>query len=104
MKLKLMCSLLLPLLSAMATVAIQQQPHHTVALQWKASISPNIRGYNLYRSTISGGYFGLIANVTSTRYVDSGVKARTTYYYVATAVATNKLESARSNQATATIP
>ena len=42
--------------------------------------------------------------VTATQYVDSSVSAGQTYYYVVTAVASGDVQSADSNQVSATIP
>jgi hypothetical protein len=84
-----------------------QQPADAVDLNWNASTSPEITGYNVYRSTSSGGPYlkintgGLVAGTT---YTDATVAADTTYYYVTTALNTSDQESAYSNQATAEIP
>jgi len=59
-------------------------------------------GYNLKRSTNSGGpYTTIAANTSSTSYVDSGLQANTTYFYVVSAL--NAVgESANSAQVSAT--
>jgi hypothetical protein len=79
---------------------------HNVALNWTASTSPNIAGYNVYRGSISGGPYtkvnpSLVAGVT---YSDSAVQAGQIYYYVCTAVDTSNNESAYSSPASATVP
>jgi hypothetical protein len=80
---------------------------HGVTLNWGASTSQNVAGYNVYRGTTSGGPYtklnttGLITVLT---YLDSAVLAGQTYYYVATTVDINSNESAYSAQTTATIP
>jgi hypothetical protein len=81
------------------------QPH-SVDLSWTASQSPNIIGYNVYRSPTSGGPYtqinsGLGAN---TAYTDNSVTPGSTYYYVTTAVDSSNQESAYSNQSMAQIP
>src|SRR5215472_4530589 len=78
---------------------------HTVALSWIASTSV-VTGYNIYRSTTSGSGFVKINSslVSLLAYTDSSVANSTTYYYVATAVDSNGIESAFSNQVTAIIP
>jgi len=78
---------------------------HTVTLSWTASTSA-VSGYNVYRSTTSGGAYTKInsALVPSETYVDSTVQSGTTYYYVTTAVDASGDESVYSNQATAAIP
>jgi hypothetical protein len=78
---------------------------HTVTLTWKASSSANVTGYNLYRSTISGGYYGLVGSAAgSLSYADRTVESGTTYYYVTTAVNEQGEESAHSNQAVVVVP
>jgi autotransporter-associated beta strand protein len=59
-------------------------------------------GYNLKRSTTSGsGYVTIAANYSGTNYVDTGLTAGTTYYYVVSG--TNVLgESANSTQVSVT--
>jgi hypothetical protein len=63
-------------------------------------------GYNLYRSTQSGGpYAKLNSSVLSTTgYIDSSIQSGTTYYYVSTSINEQNEESVYSNQASATIP
>ena len=82
-----------------------QASSHTVALSWNASTS-NVTGYNVYRSTTSGaGYVRITASpLTSLTYVDDTVLSATTYFYVATAVDENGIESSDSNEAQAIIP
>lgn len=79
---------------------------HTVALAWLASTTTTVTSYNVYRSTTSGGGFVKVNPnpVTLLAYTDAGVANGTTYYYVTTAVDSNGLESAFSNQVTAVIP
>jgi fibronectin type 3 domain-containing protein len=77
---------------------------HTVDLSWAASA--DAVGYNIYRSTTSGGPYTMINSSLdgTTAYTDSTVTSGTTYYYVATAVNSSSEESGYSNQATAVIP
>jgi hypothetical protein len=82
-----------------------QQSTHSVALSWNPSTSQVI-GYNVYRGTGSGGPYSRVnqsvdANPT---YTDSSVQSGLTYYYVVTAVDSQDVESAHSNQAAAVIP
>lgn len=77
---------------------------HSVALAWVASVS-TVTGYNVYRSTVSGGPYARIASqITGLSYSDSTVQNGTTYYYVTTAVDSQGAESVFSNQVTAVIP
>jgi hypothetical protein len=79
---------------------------HSVTLTWKGSSSSNVTGYNVYRGAASGGPYTKINSslLTTTTYTDATVDAGQTYYYVATAVNSQGLESADSNQAEAVIP
>jgi fibronectin type 3 domain-containing protein len=90
--------------SATVTVTAVITSSHTVNLSWIASTSANIAGYNLYRSLDQASWSkinsGLIA---STLYTDTPVDHQT-YYYEATAVDINNVESADSNVATAVVP
>jgi Abnormal spindle-like microcephaly-assoc'd, ASPM-SPD-2-Hydin len=82
-----------------------QQSQHSVALSWDASTS-QVVGYNIYRGIASGGpYTKLNMSVdSSTTYTDNSVQSGQTYYYVATAIDSSNVESAYSNQVTASIP
>jgi hypothetical protein len=82
-------------------------PVHEVNLSWNADSSPNVVGYNIYRSSngANGNYVkingGLDAN---TAYTDSSVTDDQTYYYETTAVNSSNQESARSTAVAAVIP
>jgi Abnormal spindle-like microcephaly-assoc'd, ASPM-SPD-2-Hydin len=79
---------------------------HEVQLTWGASNSPEVVGYNVYRSNVSGGsYAKIVASpVSGTEYTDTSVQADLEYYYVVTAVNVNGVESNPSNQTAVTIP
>jgi fibronectin type 3 domain-containing protein len=79
---------------------------HSVTLSWVPSSSPDVQGYNVYRSDVAGGTYVKMNTlpIPSIGYVDSSVTSGRTYYYVATAIDSNNAESAHSNQATAQIP
>ncbi|MGH9498261.1 MAG: choice-of-anchor D domain-containing protein [Terriglobales bacterium] len=82
-----------------------QAAQHSVLLNWTASISPNITGYNVYRSGASGGPYSKISSADpNTNYTDTTVTNGSTYYYVTTAVDSNSQESTYSNEAQAVIP
>src|ERR1700730_15790749 len=73
---------------------------HSVSLSWSPSPSTVI-GYNVYRGTASGGPYPTKLTPTpqpTTSMTDSTVMAGTTYYYVATSVDQNNVESSYSNQ------
>jgi hypothetical protein len=78
---------------------------HSATLTWTASTS-SVVGYNVYRSTISGGPYTLITGspVAGTTFTDTSVQAGVTYFYVVTAVDASGNESAFSNEALATVP
>ncbi len=82
-----------------------QLSSHSVDLSWNASTSV-VAGYNLYRGTQPGGPFSKLNSslLPGTSFTDAAVLSGTTYYYLATAVDANNLESAYSNQASAVIP
>ena len=81
-------------------------PSHAVALNWTASTSSNVAGYNVYRGTQSAGPFTKVTGsvVAGTTYTDSSVVAGTTYYYEATAVSTSGTESASTASVSAVVP
>lgn len=83
----------------------QTQSQHSVALSWDPS-SSQVIGYNVYRRVgSSGSYTRLNSSLsTTTSYTDASVQSGVTYDYVTTAVDSSNVESAYSNQATATIP
>ncbi len=77
---------------------------HSVDLTWNAS--PGAVGYNLYRSSVHGSSYSKINTTldSSLTYTDQTVSGGQTYYYVATAVDGNQLESGYSNEATVPVP
>jgi hypothetical protein len=77
----------------------------SVSLSWTASTTQNIKGYNVYRADVSGGtYVKRNASiVAATSFIESVTSGRT-YYYVATAVDSNNVESTYSTRATAVVP
>lgn len=80
---------------------------HAATLAWMASTTPNVT-YNVFRAAASTGPFTTPLNstpITGTTYTDTTVAAGQTYYYVATAVASNGAQSADSSPPVqATIP
>jgi len=94
-----------PPATATAPLALTVNPP-SVSLSWSASGSPGVIGYNLYRSTTSGGPYTKINSslITVTNYIDLAVQSGHTYYYVSTAVNNQGQESSYSNQASARVP
>jgi len=82
-----------------------QSSQHSVGLSWDASTSPVV-GYNVYRGTQSGGPYQRLnpSPQPDTSYTDASVQSGLTYFYVATAVGTDLVESRHSNETAATIP
>jgi hypothetical protein len=81
-------------------------PTHSVTLNWTASVSSGVVGYNIYRGSNSGGPYIQINSAldTTTQDIDYNVVGGQTYYYVVTAVNSKGAESAYSNQIKAVIP
>ena len=76
-----------------------------VDLLWDPSISV-VDGYNVYRSTVSGGpYTKMNATlVLQSTFADDTVQAGETYFYVVVAVDADGVQSRHSNEAQASIP
>jgi|SRR5579872_1645212 len=87
------------------TVAVQSTPYHVVDLNWAASKSKDVVGYNIYRGA-DGWYWSKInSNLNAaTTYSDSTVANKTVYYYATTAVDIEGHESKKSNVVKSTIP
>ncbi|MCB0119542.1 MAG: hypothetical protein KDD72_10975, partial [Anaerolineales bacterium] len=75
-----------------------------VSLTWNASADSDLAGYNLYRSTTSGGpYTKLnVSLLAGTTYLDTGLVNGTGYFYVVSAVDTSNNESINSSEVSAT--
>src|SRR5437867_9297759 len=82
-----------------------QSSQYSVGLSWDPSNSPVV-GYNVYRGTQSGGPYQKLnlSPQPGTSYTDASVQSGVTYFYVATAVAPDLVESRHSNQTSATFP
>jgi hypothetical protein len=96
-----------PTRKAISAVQITPPPapvQHSVLLSWNPAASQTV-SYRMYRSTISGSSYGLLASaISGTSYTDQTVQPGTAYYYVVTAVDAAGRESGYSNQIKATIP
>lgn len=89
------------------TVQVQEVATNAVDLEWNPSNSPDITGYNVYRSAISGGPYSKVNTgglVAGTVYADTTIAPGSTYYYVTTSVNSSNQESGYSNQVQAVIP
>ena len=78
---------------------------HSVDVSWDVS-TPPASGYNIYRSTQSGGPSTRLnaAPITALIFTDNTVTSGVTYFYTVTSVAADGSESAPSAQATAVVP
>jgi fibronectin type 3 domain-containing protein len=88
-----------------ATISLTGSSHANI-LSWDASTS-TVLGYNVYRGTQSGGPYGTELNsslIPTTTFTDTSVQAGQTFFYVVTAVGTDYVESAYSNQMSGTVP
>jgi hypothetical protein len=76
-----------------------------VILNWVASTSADVIGYNVYRATTPGAYTTPLNSlpISAITYTDSTVQAGQTYYYVVRAQ-NGSGESANSNEAQAIVP
>jgi len=87
------------------TVVIQSGAVHVVDLQWKASSSTNVAGYNVYRSPDGVSWKKQnVSLIASTLYSDSTVSNSSTYYYAATAVNISGSESSKSSSIKVSVP
>ncbi len=83
-----------PVPSGLSAVAVSDSQ---IDLSWNAL--DNVTGYNVKRSTTSGGPYTTIATgVTATSYSDTGLAVNTMYYYVVSALDAEG-ESANSSEA-----
>ena len=80
---------------------------HSVDVTWAASSSSPLQGYNVYRSTVSGGPYTKISPVlspTTLLFTDTTPLSGKQYFYVVTALATSGAESSASSEVAVTIP
>jgi purple acid phosphatase-like protein len=77
---------------------------HSVKLNWNPSKSSGVTGYQVYRSTVAGGYFGMLANAAGLSYNDQSVQSGITYFYAIKAKNSAGALSAYSNQVQVIIP
>ncbi len=73
---------------------------HSVTLNWS---DPGASASNVYRSSVPGGPYGLLASTSTMEYVDTSVTAADEYCYVITAIM-NGVESAHSQEVCIIVP
>lgn len=80
---------------------------HSVDVTWAASTSTPLQGYNVYRSTVSGGPYTKLSptlSPTTLVFTDTTPLSGKQYFYVVTALNTSGAESAASSEVAVTIP
>lgn len=80
---------------------------HSVDVTWAASTSTPLQGYNVYRSTVSGGPYTKLSPMlspTTLLFTDITPLSGKQYFYVVTALNTSGAESAASSEVAVTIP
>ncbi len=91
-----------PALAAPTTVAAISPTATSITINWNAAQGANLRGYNVYRATVSGGPYtkANASELASSElsYVASALNNSTTYYFVLRAVNTSGVETANSSQ------
>lgn len=85
-------------------VLAMQFPPAATTFTWKASSSPNVIRYNVYRAQNSGGPYVMVAWSVGTSFTDSNVSSGRRYYYVVTAVDRSGAESAHSAEISLAVP
>jgi hypothetical protein len=80
---------------------------HSVDITWAASTSSPLQGYNVYRSTVSGGPYSKLSPTlsnTTLLFTDTTPISGKQYFYVVTALNTSGAESSASSEVAVTIP
>jgi hypothetical protein len=80
---------------------------HSVDVAWDPNVSATLQGYNVYRSTVSGGPYSKLSptlSPTTLLFTDTTPVSGKQYFYVVTAVDTSGTESSASSQVAVTIP
>lgn len=80
---------------------------HSVDVTWVASTSTPLQGYNVYRSTVSGGPYTKLSptlSPTTLLFTDTTPLSGKQYFYVVTALNTSGAESSASSEVAVTIP
>lgn len=77
---------------------------HNVYLSWNALSSPAVEGFNVYFGTSSGQYANKISVGNQTSATISNLNAGFTYYFAATSIGTNGVESGYSSELKFIVP
>jgi hypothetical protein len=95
---------LLLLFLLLTTIGYSITGGNTVSLQWDANVEPDVAGYIIYYGTNSGGYFSSVDVGNTTTTTIGNLKEGLTYFFVATAYNTSRLESGYSNEVSYEVP
>lgn len=81
-------------------------PTGSVTLQWDPNTEPDLAGYKVYSSTLSGLYGDPIATLppSVTTYQSTGLVKGVTYFFVVSAYNSQGIESLPSEEVARTIP
>lgn len=94
---KYLCSLFILFASA---VFLYAAPTHSITLEWDESPDTGVGAYRIHWGTISGAYTEVTNAGMATTITIQNLIEDQWYYFVATAVGTNQLESDFSNEVT----
>jgi Abnormal spindle-like microcephaly-assoc'd, ASPM-SPD-2-Hydin len=92
-----------PVTIAVAGDGVAAPSTYSVNLSWAPSASSGVSGYDVYRSTVSGGPYTQVGSASTVDYTDSSVQANTEYFYVVTSVDAG-VQSAYSSQVAVSVP
>jgi len=75
----------------------------TVSLDWAGNTDADLAGYNIYRTTVSGGTYTQLNTtvLTNSNYIDTGPTNGALYHYTITAVDTAQNESDKASEVSA---
>jgi len=86
-------------------IVIQTTANHVVNLDWNASTSNDVVGYNVYRSPDAATWKKInVSLIGPTLYSDSTVANGSTYYYAATSVNVESQESGKTSPVKVVVP
>jgi len=93
-------------LISLAGTGVQAPVSLNVILNWAASTSANVTGYDVYRGTASAGPYTLLTAtpLASTSFTDTTTQAGDTYYYVVTSVSSANVQSSYSSVVSVVVP
>lgn len=105
------CGLVLVMVSLALTGCVVGQhpgasPTGSVTLRWDPNTEPDLAGYKVYSSTLSGLYGDPIATLppSVTMYQSTGLVKGVTYFFVVSAYNSQGIESLPSEEVARTIP